>query len=249
MHLSLEDFCEVVKSLGKSNAEKAIAILWYHDHEQPDIAMSAGQLVKIMTDHHVGTPNQTMLGRAIKDTKLCNESGSSFVLKPGSRKLIQGWLPSDLDGMQPAMDHGSGYLPEAVWIKTRGYIESVCRQLNGCFNSAYYDAAAVMLRRLLETLIIEAYAHLNRKSEIQDANNNYFLLKDLVVRACGEKGHPGLDLTRSTKDLLSDARETGNWSAHSRRYNAYRTDLTKLQNGVRIAAQELITLADLKEKK
>lgn len=150
--------------------------------------------------------------------------------------------------MQPPMDHASGFLPEAVWSNTRGYIEAVCKQLNGCFKNAYYDAAAVMLHRLLETLIIEAYEHLKREAEVKDTGGNYFLLKDLVVRACGEKNHAALNLGRDTKKALGDARESGNWSAHARRYIAVADDLTKKQAGIRVAVQELIQLADLKKK-
>jgi hypothetical protein len=246
MHLSLDDFCEVVKKLKRTNAEKALAVLWFHDQKQADIAMSAGELTRILGDHHIGTANSTALGRAIAETKLASESRAGFSLKPGSRRVIQGWLPADLDGIQPTMDQAAGYLPEAVWRSTRGYIEGVCRQLNGCFKFAYYDAAAVMLRRLLETLIIEAYEHLKREGEIKDGGGQYLMLRDLVERACGEKGHPGLNLGRDSKSTLKDARDIGNWSAHARRYTAVSTDLTKIQAGVRVAVQELIHLANLK---
>jgi hypothetical protein len=246
MHLSLDDFCEIVKSLRKTNAEKALAILWFFDRKQADIAMSAGELTRILGDHHVGTANSTALGRAIQDTKLASESKSGFTLKPGSRRAIQGWLPADLDGMQPTMDHATGFLPEAVWRNTRGYVDAVCRQLNGCFKFAYYDAAAVMLRRLLETLIIESYEHLKREAEIRDGGGQYLMLRDLVERACGEKGHAGLNLGRDSKAALKDARDIGNWSAHARRYNAISTDLTKIQGGVRVVVQELIHIANLK---
>jgi hypothetical protein len=208
MHLSLDVFCEVVKKLNKSNAEKALAILWYFDRERPDIAETAGQLTKVLDDHHVGTPNQTALAEAIRKTKLANESKSGFSLKPGSRKIIREWLP-DLDGIQPAMDHTSGFLPEPIWKNTRGYIEEVCRELNGCFHHGYYNAAAVMLRRLLETLIIETYEHLNREIEIKDGGGNYLMLSDLAERACGENGHKGINLGRDSKKALKEAR---NWA-------------------------------------
>ena len=122
----------------------------------------------------------------------------------------------------------------------------MCRQLNGCFQFGYFDAAAVMLRRLLETLIIEAYEHLGRTVEIKDGGGNFLMMKDLVDRACGDKGHAGLNLGRDTKNTLRDAREVGNFSAHSRRYNATATDLTKMQSGVRVTVQDLIHVADLK---
>jgi hypothetical protein len=248
MHLSLDGFCEVVKKSNKNNAEKALAVLWYFDHDQPGIAKTAGQLTRVLGDHHIGTPNQTALAEAIRKTKLAGEAKSGFSLKPGSRKIIRDWLP-DLDGIQPAIDHASGYLPEPIWRNTRGYIEEICRELNGCFHHAYYNAAAVMLRRLLETLIIEAYEHLDRETEIKDGGGNYFMLSDLAERVCGEKGHKGLNLGRDSKKTLKDARSIGNWSAHARRFLAHAGDLTTFQAGIRLLAQELIQIADLVRKK
>jgi hypothetical protein len=248
MHLTLDGFCEVVKNLNRSNAEKALAVLWYFDHEQPNVAKTAGQLTKVLGDHHIGTPNQTALAESIRKTKLASESKSGFSLKPGSRKMIRDLLP-DLDGIQPEMDHASGYLPEPVWKNTRGYIEAVCRELNGSFRHAYYNAAAVMLRRLLETLIIEAYEHLNREIEIKDGGGNYLMLSDLADRVCGERGHRGLNLGRDSKKALKDAREIGNWSAHARRFNAHAGDLTKFQAGMRLLVQDLIQTGDLVRKK
>jgi hypothetical protein len=247
MELSLDDFCEFVKKSSRTNAEKALAVLWYFDHKQPGIAKSAGQLTKVLGDHHIGTPNQTALAEAIRKTKFANESKNGFSLKSGSRKMIREWLP-DLDGIQPAMDHASGYLPESIWKNTRGYIEEVCRELNGSFQHAYYNAAAVMLRRLLETLIIESYEHLNREIEIKDGGGNYLMLSDLAERACGENGHKGINLGRDSKKALKDARSIGNWAAHARRFLAHAGDLTKLQVGMRLLVQELIQTADLVRK-
>jgi hypothetical protein len=249
MDLPLSDFCEHVTKLDKTNAEKAVAILWYHDRKTPDTAMTAGALTKIMGDHRVGTPNQTTLAKAIRRTKLCNENRQGFTLKPGSRRVIQGWLPTNIEGMQPEMSHAEGYLPEAVWSNTRGYIESVCKQLNGCFRAAYYDAASVMLRRLLETLIIEAYEHLKRESEIKDngGTGNYYMLKDLVARANGNTPHTGLNLGRDAKKTLDDVKGRGDRSAHNRRYNAVAADLTEIRDGVRTTVQELIQIAALKK--
>jgi hypothetical protein len=244
MPLTLDEFCEFIRKLDKSNADKALGVLWYFDREKADAMMSAGQLAKILRDHHAGTPNQTALAAAIRKTKLANESRVGFSLRPGSRRMIRDWLP-DLNGIQPSMDHTSGYLSDAIWKNTRGYIEEVCRELNGCFRNAYYNAAAVMLRRLLETLIIEAYEHLGHESEIQGQGGNYLMLSDLVERACGEKGHRGLNLGRDSKKALKDARNVGNWSAHARRFLAHAGDLTTFQPGMRLAVQELIQIAEL----
>jgi hypothetical protein len=209
---------------------------------------SSGQLTKVLGDHHLGTANQTALAEAIRKTKLANELQGGFLLKPGSRKIIRNWFP-DLNGIQPAINQSSGYLPEPIWNNTRGYIEEVCRELNGTFHNAYYNSSAVMLRRLLETLIIEAYEHIDRASEIRDGSGNYLMLSDLAERACGEKGHKGLNLGRDSKAALRDARNIGNWSAHARRFLAHAGDLTKLQSGARLLVQELVQIAELVKRK
>lgn len=243
----LEDFCELISKIKRSNAEKAMALLWYFDNEVPGATRSAGELTKLLTDHHIGTPNQTLLASSIRKTKLANEVSKGFVLKPGSRKIIRDWFP-DLTGLQPRMDHASGYLPEAIWNSTRGYIEEVCRELNGAFNHGYFNSAAVMLRRLLETLIIEAYEHLHRESEIRNGGGDFFMLSDLVERACGEGNHRGLSLGRDSKKALKEARNVGNWSAHARRFLAHSGDLTKFQDGMRLLVQDLVQIANLQKK-
>lgn len=246
MHLSLDDFCSLVKDLSLSNAKKAIAILWFHDNRTADATMVPGVLTKIMGDHHVGTPNSTQLAEAIRRTKLCNESKGGFSLKPGSRPIVRDWFAGNLDGVQPRINHAEGYVPEAVWIDTRDYIEKVCRQLNGCFAHAYYDGAFVMLRRLLETLIIEAYDHLNRREEIDDGSGNPLPFGKLVERAKGENNHKGLSMGRNTKNALAEVKKLGDRSAHDRRFNACAADLTKIQVDVRAGVQDLIQVASLK---
>jgi len=225
-----------------------MAILWFHDYKEPGVSLSAGALRKIMGDHHVGSPNPTHLAESIRDTKLCTESKTGFALKPGSRRLIRAWLPDNIDGIQPAIDHTQAYLPEAVWISTRGYIEAVCKQLNGCFAHGYYDGALVMLRRLLETLVIEAYEHDGRKAEIEAGGGSYHMLAGLVERATGKNAHRGLNIGRNTRNALEAVKALGDRSAHDRRFNACAADLTKIQFDVRSGVQDLIQLASLKKK-
>src|SRR5260370_12416512 len=110
MHLSLDGCCEVVTKSNKNNAEKALAVLWHFDHDQPGIAKTAGQLTKVLGDHHIGTPNQTALAEAIRKTKLASEAKSGFSLKPGSRKIIPDRSPN-LTPRHPRIDPPPEHLP------------------------------------------------------------------------------------------------------------------------------------------
>ena len=48
-------------------------------------------------------------------------------------------------------------LPLSVVRGTRAYLETIAHQFNGSYERGWYDACAVMMRRLIETLIIEVF--------------------------------------------------------------------------------------------
>lgn len=126
---------------------------------------------------------------------------------------------------------------------TRGYIERVAHQANGSYANGWYDACAVMLRRLLETLIIECYEAHKIEDRIKDQGGNFLFLKDLVDRMLAEKAWT---LGRVVRAVLPKLKELGDKSAHNRRYNAHREDIDKILKDLRDTVQELLVLARLK---
>lgn len=61
---------------------------------------------------------------------------------------------------------------------TRGYLEKLAHQINGTYANAWYDACAVMIRRFVETLIIEAYEAHGIEANIKDGSGDFFFLRD-----------------------------------------------------------------------
>lgn len=134
-------------------------------------------------------------------------------------------------------------LPHAMVRNTRGYIERVCFQINGSYENGWFDACAVMMRRLLETLIIETFEHHKIDSKIKNATGDFFFLRDLIDRVMQE---PAWNLGRNTKQALPKLKLLGDQSAHSRRYNAHREDIDRVASDFRTVCQELLYLAKLK---
>ena len=134
-------------------------------------------------------------------------------------------------------------IPFSVVRGTRGYIESVVNQINGCYENGWNDAAAVMIRRLLETLIIETFEHHKIAAKIQNSAGDFFYLRDLIGRCLKETAW---NLTRNCKSAMPRLKDVGDKSAHSRRYNAHRGDIAPLAGDLRLVVQELIYLAGLK---
>jgi hypothetical protein len=126
---------------------------------------------------------------------------------------------------------------------TRGYIEKVANQINGCYEHGWYDGCAVMIRRLMETLIIETYEEHGIADKIKNSNGDFLFLSDLVDYMTNETIW---NLGRKTKLALPKLKSIGDLSAHSRRFNAHKADIDKIIEDLRIVVQELIYLAALK---
>jgi len=131
----------------------------------------------------------------------------------------------------------------ALVTGTRGYIERVAHQINGCYQNGWYDSSSVMIRRLIETLIIECYETHQIQNNIKDRDGNYLFLKDLIDRTLSE---PTWTIGRSTRQALPKLKDVGDKAAHNRRYNAYRQDIDKIIPALRDVVQELSSLARLK---
>lgn len=134
-------------------------------------------------------------------------------------------------------------IPTDIVKGTRGYIERVALQANGCYESGWFDACAVMIRRIVETLIIECFEHCKIPYKIKDSNGNYLFLKDLIDACLKENTWT---LGRNTKKALPTLKNIGDLSAHSRRYLANKSDIDKIYEGLRIAVEELVHLSKLK---
>jgi hypothetical protein len=134
-------------------------------------------------------------------------------------------------------------LPAAI-VKgvRRGYISRIANQVNGCYEQGWYDGCAVMMRRLLETLIIEVFEHFEHAQQIKNSNGDFLYLADLISAMLSQ---PSWNLGRNTKAALPRLKSLGDQSAHSRRFVAHREDVDKVQGDFRVVVQELLFLAEL----
>jgi hypothetical protein len=84
----------------------------------------------------------------------------------------------------------SGVFPLVTLNKTkRGYLVSIGKQANGCYKAGWYDGCAVMMRRLLETSIIEAFEAKKIETRIKDTQGDFFQLTGLVNAALAETSY------------------------------------------------------------
>ena len=137
----------------------------------------------------------------------------------------------------------SGIIPPAILEGTRGYLEAVCAQVNGCYSHGFYDACAVMARRLVETLLIECFEATNAAALIQDGKADFLPLDKIISVFLTQ---PNWNASRDTKKALTSLprlKAIGDRSAHNRRYIAGKEDIDKAALDLRVVIQELVAIA------
>ena len=134
-------------------------------------------------------------------------------------------------------------IPFSVVRDTKGYIEKITHQINGTYVDSNYDACAVMIRRLVETLIIETFENNGLSYLIENGNGNYFFLKDLIDVTLSQSWK----LSRNFKKDLLRFKDVGDKSAHSKTYIANRQDIDDIIPSLRLVVQELLILSGIKK--
>lgn len=129
-------------------------------------------------------------------------------------------------------------IPKNVVEGQPKWIERIAYQVNGCYNDGYYDACAVMIRRLLETLIIECYERKGIGDRIKSSTNEYIGFADLVGKVINE---PMINLSRVSKNGLPKLKDLGHTGAHTRRVILRKSDIEKHSHAIRVAVEELIS--------
>jgi len=152
--------------------------------------------------------------------------------------------------IEPALAETANHVPTdelfplAIVRSTRPYIERIAEQACGSYDQSWYDACAVMCRRLLETLIIECFEKVKLSHRIKDINGKFFYLDQLIVTFLSE---PSWNVSRYTKQALPRLKDLGNLSAHDRFFTAHKPDVDKIKNDLRITIEALVHISGLKK--
>lgn len=154
---------------------------------------------------------------------------------------IESELRSELQSSPKTTKLTNNLFPIELFDDTRSYIMKVASQASFCFDHGQYDASNVMLRRLLETLIIEAYERRGRDNMLKDDTGNFLYLKGLINVCINDSI---FNFSRNSKNGMKNLKNFGDLSAHNRRYNATKYDIEIRKDDLRVVVQELLHIID-----
>ncbi|MGE5486017.1 MAG: hypothetical protein ACM3X4_13480 [Ignavibacteriales bacterium] len=131
-----------------------------------------------------------------------------------------------------------GLLPFSLYRKGRQNIDRLGDEINACFEYRIYDGCAVLLRRLIETLLIFSFDNKGLADSIKDSNGDYLQLSGIIKKAIGSNP---LGLTRNARQFLPKVCLQGHLSAHNPFYCARERDFdSTTQLEIRTIIDELM---------
>lgn len=226
MMVPLSRFVEKTDLLSQKEIDKVKLLAFYHYKEQNDFEFTVDVVLDWFEELGLHKPNTSRLKQALSKSRsfVRGKEQNSFRLHASEIKSLTKDY-SFMSERSEEIETTDTILPASLYENTRGYIESLSKQINASYENNIFDGCAVLMRRLLEVCLIHSYEHQGIDVEIRDSQGNYKMLSDIVSNAIG---NTKLSLSRNTKSCLEDFRAIGNFSAHKIFYTARKTDVQKV---------------------
>lgn len=236
--MTLDQFVKASDLLGVRELEKVRLLSFFFFKTANNKDFTVADVLSWFSRLSLPEPNRTRLVTALRSSRAFTKGAAVGTWRLHAIELdeLQGRYPGLVSGSEEVVSDDT-ILPNPLYAGTRGFIESLAKQINASFEYNIFDGCAVLMRRLLEVLLILSYEHANEEKRIQDGDGNYRMLEAIISDA---KSNPVLRLSRNTKSALDAFRVLGNFSAHKIYFTCRRSDLTKVSAEYRACFEELL---------
>lgn len=239
----IENFFFAIENFNNFTPAKQIDYFAYFLHLNNNDIFSAKDIEKCfeILNYPKYSNISAYLNSNVKNKKFIKKSSGVFTIT----KQLQDKFDDECNNRK-APPPSNNLFPLELVKETRGYIQEISSQAICCYDLKLFDACSVMLRKLIETLIIECFEKHKIDYKIKDKNNDFFYLSDLINSILAEQLW---NISRNAKQGFKNIKNLGDLSAHNRRFCAKQSDIDKIKQDIRICIQELVNLIDYKNWK
>lgn len=244
--MTFDIFLEQIPELGNTSASQLICFFGYYiiDIQKkesffPKDIDNCFQMAQISPYSNI--PSFLSTKSKGKNSIFIKNKNGSYTLQRKLREEINVKI-----GLPKKTVPSNNLFPTELLIDTRGYIQNIASQAILCYDYGLYDASLVMMRKLIETLIIELFEFEGISEKIKNKDDYFLYLSDLIDKLQSEKKW---NLSRNTQQSLPNIKKYGDLSAHNRRFSAKKTEMEKLKYDLRIVIEELVHLIDYPSRK
>ncbi|GAA5085452.1 hypothetical protein GCM10023210_06290 [Chryseobacterium ginsengisoli] len=239
--MQIEDYIDSLDDFdGLSAKEKIKYVAYFYLISQNVDNFKSSDLLNVFRTLHLTTPNS--IPQIISNN--CSGTSPLFIKKEEGyafNRSIRKKLDDEFNLKPLKVTLTNNLFPLELLNNTRGYIEKIGNQAIFCYDYGQYDASLVMIRKLLETLIIEIFEKFKIPNEIKDSDGNFYMLAQLVDNLISNSNW---NLGRTTKQYLPKIKKLADTSAHNRRFNAKKSDIDQYKNELRMIIEELLLIVN-----
>lgn len=229
------NFLREISRLNLNQTEEAIALLWFYRQTQTFEERSAPELADDFREEGYPEPNSSRLSAALRRSRKTVAGQRRGTFQINSRYLddLETQYGTHLS-TRPARAATPHVLPEDFGRGTR-HIEQLVIETNGCYERGYFDGCAVMLRRILESLIISVFIS-RRQADTIKIDRAFLPLEALIEKMLA---FSEIHLSRDARRIMRQIKEMGDVAAHDRNYLTQQQDVDDIKLGARRVLEEL----------
>lgn len=246
MGSELSHFATGLAAIQLTEVEVAVALLWFIEETGEAPEASAADLARTMHDLALKPAvNVSRLAVRLRlhSATVQGKAPGAFRVRLGSKPQLAERYAGLLE-VRPPLKIAKAILPPDAFAGTRRHLEKIVYQINGTYEMQFYDGCAVLCRRLMETLLIEAFEKAGKGAAIK--HQGEYLPLSGVLSAARSGQH--IKLPRGAGDVLEEVKNLGDAAAHSRTYITRKADIDHLTLNYRRVISDLAHLADIKPK-
>lgn len=238
--MTLDNFLKKVLNDKSTRADQAVAIVWFYQKFESVEEISLSEIVKKLEELKYGKPNITILRKSLPHKFILKNRKDICCINSKHSKEIDSYF-NDLLGIVEIDQFPSVFPQELFDNVNRSYIISILNQINTSYNIKNYDCVAVMVRRLMESLIIDIYILKGKSSEVRNGDS-FMMLEKLITKFVGDSI---VVLSRSLPKNMSKIKDLGDRAAHDRAYITSQLDIDDNKTIFRVTINELLKLANI----
>ena len=241
--LTLSGFVSASGLASMDDEAKFAMFCYYLAKEKNETAFRFGGIAEMFGDAGLSVGDAHALEKRIR-------KGRSFTVRLDGSFTFSSDVFSRLDaqygglwtaGTKGPVRNAGEVLSEEMFCGKRETFDRLIEQINSSYRDGYYDACALVMRRLLETALVLAFHVNGMENETKDENGGTLCLADLVAVAV-KKNELGLS---GMTDQLASVSGIGSYSGRGPTYVFGANDINNVRSGYRNVLETLFKASKL----
>lgn len=235
----LSSFCEHLANENMSELDRTIALIWFQTEIMGEHDCTVNEVCEILHSQSFSTPNPSRLKKNLSLSNFTVKGSRDNSYRIHKKSLVELSNKYATHARKKIVKKTDSIIPHE-WVENKGrsYLEKLASQINGSFDAGYYDASAILIRRMMESLIIDVYLKNGKESEIKKIDKTFVGLEELIKKIVID-----FPINKNAPNAMKKIKQTGDTAAHDRKYITMEADIDAIS--ARKIIYELLELAKI----